>query len=56
MGLAIAQNKQVTGSVIDENGEPVSGASVIAKGMATIGTATDFNGKFSLTVPESVST
>ena len=55
MGLAIAQNKQTSGTVTDENGEPVAGASVIAKGMSTIGTATDANGRFSLTVPESVS-
>ncbi|MCL1933403.1 MAG: SusC/RagA family TonB-linked outer membrane protein [Candidatus Azobacteroides sp.] len=56
MGLAIAQNKQVSGTVTDENGEPIVGASVIAKGNTTIGTATDESGKFSLTVPESVHT
>ena len=56
MGLAIAQNKQASGTVFDENGEPIVGASVIAKGATTIGTATDVNGRFSLTVPESVST
>jgi TonB-linked SusC/RagA family outer membrane protein len=55
MGLAIAQNKQVSGIVLDETGEPVVGASVIAKG-TTIGKATDINGKFSFSVPESVST
>lgn len=56
MGLAIAQNKQVSGTVIDESGEPVIGASVIAKGHATIGTVTDVNGKFSLNIPTSVAT
>ena len=56
MGLAIAQDKLVSGTVIDENGEPVTGASVFAKGIATIGTATDLNGKFSLSVPGSVKT
>ena len=55
MGLAIAQNKPVSGTVVDENGEPVAGASVFAKGAATIGTNTDENGRFSLSVPESVS-
>jgi TonB-linked SusC/RagA family outer membrane protein len=54
MGLAIAQNKQVSGTVIDENGEPVVGASVIAKGAATVGTATDGSGKYAFSVPESV--
>jgi TonB-linked SusC/RagA family outer membrane protein len=55
MGLAIAQNKQVSGTVTDESGEPVIGASVIAKG-TTIGTATDVNGRFAFSVPESVNT
>jgi len=56
MGLAIAQNKQVSGTILDESGEPVVGASVIAKGNATIGTLTELNGKFTLTVPASVTT
>ena len=54
MGLALAQNRQVSGTVLDENGDPVFGASVFAKGAATIGTTTDINGKYSLSVPESV--
>jgi len=54
MMLAIAQNKQVSGTVTDENGEPVVGASVIVKGNATVGTVTDVDGRFSLSVPESV--
>ena len=56
MGLAIAQNKQVSGTVLDENGEPIAGASVIAKGATAVGTATDANGKFSFSVPQSVNT
>jgi TonB-linked SusC/RagA family outer membrane protein len=55
MSLAIAQNKQVSGTVTDETGEPVIGASVIAKGTTT-GTATDLDGKFSFSVPGNVST
>jgi TonB-linked SusC/RagA family outer membrane protein len=55
MGLATAQNKQVSGTVVDEIGEPVIGASVIAKGTTT-GTATDLDGKFSFSVPGNVST
>jgi hypothetical protein len=38
------------GTVLDENGEPVIGASVLVPG-TTIGTITDVNGKFSLTLP-----
>lgn len=47
-----AQNKIVTGSVIDSKGETIIGASVRIKG-AKQGTITDMDGKFSLTnVPE----
>ena len=56
MGLAIAQDKSVSGTVTDESGEPVVGASVIVKGNAAIGTVTDLEGKFSLTVPSSAQT
>lgn len=50
MSAALAQNTKVTGHVVDENGEPVIGASVIVKG-TTIGTVTDFDGNFTLDVP-----
>lgn len=43
---ALAQNN-VTGTVVDETGEPVIGASVMVKGTKT-GTVTDVDGKFSL--------
>ena len=56
MGLAIAQNKQVSGTVIDEKGEVVVGASVIAKGAASIGTTTDTEGNFLFSIPVSVNT
>ena len=56
MGLAIAQNKPVSGTVLDESGEPVVGASVVVKGNATIGTISDLNGKFSLDIPSSATT
>ncbi len=38
---------KVTGSVVDESGEPLPGASVVEK-ESTNGTATDFDGKFTL--------
>ena len=56
MGLSIAQTKQVSGTVVDGSGEPVVGASVVAKGNAAIGTVTDMNGAFTLSVPASVTT
>lgn len=48
--LALAQNKQVTGTVTDEKGEPVIGATVVAEGTSA-GTATNVEGQFSLMVP-----
>lgn len=41
----------VTGTVIDQNGEPVPGATVYIPGTG-IGTVTDSEGKYSITVPE----
>lgn len=45
--VALAQSKTVTGTVVDNTGEPIIGASVIVDG-STIGTITDFDGNFSL--------
>ena len=56
MGLAIAQNKQVSGVVQDESGDPVIGASVVVKGNTSLGTVTDLDGKFSFSVPENATT
>ena len=53
--LAVFAQKEVSGVVEDEQGEPVIGASVIAKG-TTIGTATDIDGKFKMDVPATVKT
>jgi len=55
VGLAIAQDKRVSGTVFDETGDPVIGASVLAKG-TTIGTATSIEGAFSISVPTQVNT
>ena len=51
VGLATAQNVNVSGTVVSaEDGESVIGASVLVKGK-TIGTVTDFDGNFTLSVP-----
>ena len=42
---------EVSGLVTDQNGEPLPGASVLIEG-STIGTQTDFDGRYSLTVPD----
>jgi TonB-linked SusC/RagA family outer membrane protein len=49
--LAFAQGRKVTGTVTSgEDGMPIPGATVLVKG-TTVGTATDLDGQFSLTVP-----
>ncbi|TKG89868.1 SusC/RagA family TonB-linked outer membrane protein [Puteibacter caeruleilacunae] len=45
----------LTGTVVDESGEPLPGVSVFVKG-TTIGITTDFDGKYSLKVPSSAKT
>jgi len=42
-------NKVITGTVVDENNQPIYGASVVIKGTNT-GTATDSSGKFLLSI------
>lgn len=46
-----AQNVTVTGTVLDSTGEPVIGANVKVAGKSSVGTITDFEGNFSLSVP-----
>ncbi|MFA6580176.1 MAG: TonB-dependent receptor [Paludibacter sp.] len=46
-----AQESKVTGIVIDINGQPIIGASVLVKN-TKIGTITDINGEFSLKAPD----
>lgn len=50
IGFSSAQTKRATGTVIDDTGETVIGASVVVKG-TTLGTTTDLDGKFSIEVP-----
>lgn len=45
-----AQNRTITGTVTDESGKPVPGASVLVKGTST-GTLTKENGTYSISVP-----
>lgn len=49
IGITFAQT-QVMGSVVDESGEPVIGASIQIKGTGQ-GTVTDIDGNFTLSVP-----
>lgn len=43
--------RPVTGEVTDENGQTIPGVNVLAKG-TSVGTITDIDGKFSITLPE----
>lgn len=47
---AIAQ-RTITGKIVDQNNEPLIGASVLVKGTSS-GTATDVDGSFTLNVPD----
>lgn len=48
--LIYSQTKTVTGTVNDSEGAPLPGASIVIKG-TSIGTSTDFDGKFTINVP-----
>jgi len=49
--VSMATNAQgILGTVIDDQGEPVIGASVVEKGNPQNGTITDFDGKFTINV------
>ena len=52
LGLELqAQRLQVKGIILDSNGESVIGASVVLKGNTAVGTISDLNGNFTLSVP-----
>ncbi len=53
-GMMMAQ-RTITGSVVDDTGEGIIGANILAKG-TTVGSITDFDGTFSLDVANEVST
>ena len=47
----VVQASTVTGQVLDENGDPMIGATVNVKG-TNVGTATDFDGRFSISAAQ----
>lgn len=53
-GITLAQ-RNVQGTVSDDTGEPLIGANVVVKGTTT-GASTDFDGKYSISVPDGYKT
>ena len=52
-GIGFAQpGGVISGTVIDEFGEPLIGASVFVEGNSSVGTITDLDGNYTLSVPE----
>src|SRR5690606_3543850 len=49
--ILYAQDKVISGTVTDESGLPLPGATVIIKGTSK-GTSTDFDGKYSIGAPQ----
>lgn len=51
----VSQKKLVQGKIVDQKGEPIIGVTVMEKNSKNVGTITDMNGVFSLSVnPESI--
>ncbi len=46
----LAQNRGISGTVVDHNGQPLPGVGIMVKG-TTIGVVSDIDGKFALAVP-----
>lgn len=47
---------EVSGTIVDETGETIIGASVVVKGQTSVGTVSDFDGNFKLSVPSEQTT
>jgi len=53
--ISFAQNRQLTGKVVDQSGYPVIGASVVVVGNSTLGAVTNIDGEYQLMVPANAS-
>jgi TonB-dependent starch-binding outer membrane protein SusC len=49
-------NRQINGFVSDQDGQPLPGVTIVVKGTTTIGTVTNADGEFSLTIPDDAET
>ena len=50
--LIMAQQSIVSGVVFDDTGNPLPGATVSVKGSDGVGSITDFDGNYSVNIPE----
>ena len=48
---AFAQKTTVRGTIVDNFGDPITGAAVVLKSDRSVGVASDIDGNFVLTVP-----
>lgn len=53
--MACAQERLISGVIIDENNEPLIGVSVVIKG-TTLGITSDLNGRYKLSIAENQNT
>lgn len=56
IGLTFSQTINIAGTVVDEQNEPIIGATILMKGNNQIGTITDVDGKFRLAAPQQYKT
>ena len=50
LAITYAQTTNISGSVVDESGEPIIGATITLKDSRKVGTLTNLEGKFRLSV------
>ena len=51
MSLSAQNTRKIQGKVVDEQNNPIIGATIVVKDAPTIGTVTDIDGNFSLSIP-----
>jgi len=54
LSLCFAQGGTIRGKVTDENGEPAIAATVVLKSIRTIGASTNFDGDYTIKLPDSL--
>lgn len=52
---AQAQSISVSGTVVDQNGQPIIGVSIMQDGTTNVGTVSDLDGAYKLSVPSNAS-